>query len=268
VTELLAFVALYGYWMLFGWVVLDQLGVPIPAAPVLIGVGALAGLGQLELAAAIAVAALAALLADLFWYEVGRRRGGAVLRFLCRIALEPDSCVRRTEDTFLRYGARSLVVAKLIPGYQTVAAALSGMSSIPLPRFVFFDVLGALLWSGLYIGIGFALHDQIERAMHLAADFGFVTGLVIGGTLVGWLAWKAFSRQRFIRSLRIARIEPAELKRWLDEGAEVEIVDLRSRLELASSPHSIPGARVMSIEEIDEHHERIPRDAEIVLFCT
>jgi membrane protein DedA with SNARE-associated domain len=267
-AELLVFVSLYGYWLLFGWVVVDQLGVPIPAAPVLIGAGVLAGTGELDLAPAVAVAAAAALLADLVWYEVGRRRGSAVLQILCRVALEPDSCVRRTEDTFGRYGARSLIVAKLIPGYQTVAAALSGMSLIPLPRFVAFDALGALLWSGLYIGIGFALHDQIERAVQLASDFGFAAGLVVGGSLVGWLAWKVFTRQRFIRSLRINRIEPAELKRWLDEGVATEIVDLRSRMERVASPHSIPGARVMSIEEIDLHHETIPRDAEIVLFCT
>lgn len=264
----LEFMSQYGYWFLFVWVALDQAGVPIPGVPVLIGVGALAGVGDLSLPIAIAVSTAGSLIGDLIWYEAGRRRGAAVLRTLCRISLEPDSCVRKTEDTFERYGASSLIVAKLIPGYQTLGVALAGMSPMSVFRFLAFDTAGAAVWSALFIGIGYLLHDQIERGAELAANFGFATGVVVGGGLVAWVAWKYLNRRRFIQSLRMAQIGPDELKALIDGESMVEILDLRSRLEIEASSESIPGARVVSIEEIDDHHEGIPRDADIVLFCT
>ena len=111
----------------------------------------------------------------------GDAAAALVLRTLCRLALEPDSCVRRTEETFVRYGARSLVVAKLIPAYQTVASALAGMSSISFARFLVYDAAGAALWSAVFMGLGYVLHDQIERAADIASQFGFVVGMLVGG---------------------------------------------------------------------------------------
>lgn len=266
--QLTQFVLEHGYLVLAVWVLLDQLGLPFPAIPIMIAVGGLAGGGQLDLATALLISTLACLPSDIFWYETGRRRGGAILRFLCKVSLEPDSCVRNTEDMFDRYGARSLLIAKFFPGFQTMAPPLAGMSRLPFARFLAFDIGGAFLWSAAFIGAGFALHDQLDRAYQMISELGAGAGAIIGVGLALWVAWKWVHRQLFLRSLRIARIGPDELKRMLDAGEDVSIVDLRSAIAFEMDPHRIPTAQVMSLEEIDQHHERIPRGRDIVLYCT
>ena len=134
-------------WLvLFGWVLLEQMGLPIPAAPLLIATGALARAGKMNLTFAVALAFIAVILADLFWYSLGRYRGGRILKLLCRISLEPDSCVRRTENLVVRRGVHSLLVAKFVPGLNTAAPSLAGVFRMPVRRFIIFDCLGALLW--------------------------------------------------------------------------------------------------------------------------
>src|SRR5256886_17650896 len=120
------------YLVVFGWVLADQIGLPLPAVPFLLAAGALAGNGRLSLALILAAAALASLASDTVWYWIGRVGGGRVLRWLCRIFLEPDSCVRRTQDAFGRYGARSLLFAKFVPGFNTAAPPLAGFVRIAL----------------------------------------------------------------------------------------------------------------------------------------
>jgi membrane protein DedA with SNARE-associated domain len=266
--ELTTLIVRHGYLLLALWAMLDQVGLPAPAIPLLIGAGALAGTGQLDIGVVLFVSTAGAVAGDLVWYEAGRRRGGAVLKILCKVALEPDSCVRKTKSTFARYGERSLLVAKLIPAYQSLASALAGMSGMSVWRFLLFDIPGALLWSGLFAGVGYLLHDQIDRAIQLTTDYGFMLFAVLAAGLAAWIAWKLFHRWHFRRSLRIARIEPHELKRMLDAGHDVAIVDLRESFSLELDPHHIPGARVLTPDEIDEHHADIPRDRDVILYCT
>ena len=132
-NETLQFVVHYGYVLLFTWVLIEQAGLPIPATPLLLAAGALASQGRMHLWAAILISALASLLADIFWYHFGQRRGGVVLNLLCRISLEPDSCVRRTEAIFTRFGPRTLLICKFVPGLNTAAPALSGMIGVAYP---------------------------------------------------------------------------------------------------------------------------------------
>jgi len=145
VSEILEFVVHYGYALLFIWVLIEQGGLPIPATPLLLAAGALAAQGRMHFALAALIPAVASLFADTFWYFFGKRRGGVVLNLLCRIALEPDSCVRRTESTFTKFGPRTLLICKFVPGLNTAAPTLSGMVGVDFPRFLLFDFLGALL---------------------------------------------------------------------------------------------------------------------------
>jgi membrane protein DedA with SNARE-associated domain len=267
-NDALEFLIRHGYSVLFTVVFVEQLGLPIPAAPFMLAAGALAGAKQLNLALAIGLASVASLVADSFWYELGRRRGSRVLQFLCRISLEPDSCVRRTEDVFARQGARSLIVAKFIPGLSTVAPPLAGIFRMRLPRFLFFDTLGALVWVGAYTGLGFAFSDQIERVAARAEELGGRLVLLLGVALTGYIGWKYVQRRRFIRQLRIDRITPEELKRKLDAGEEVVVVDLRHSLDFEAEPATIPGAIQLSPDQLEQRHQEIPRDRELVLYCT
>lgn len=137
-NETVEFLLRHGYTLLFGWVLVEQLGLPIPAVPLLLAAGALAGSGRMDLPAALSMALIAVILADVFWYYLGRSRGGRILKLLCRITLEPDSCVRRTENVFVRHGARALLIAKFVPGLNTAAPTLSGVFRMPLARFMVF----------------------------------------------------------------------------------------------------------------------------------
>jgi len=267
-SETLEFVVRHGYLVLFVWMVADQLGLPIPAIPILLAAGAVAGSGRLSLPLILLVSIVASLLADTLWYELGRRKGVRVLNFLCRVSLEPDSCVRRTEQVFGRYGARSLLVSKFVPGLTTAAPPLAGIFGMRLPRFLIFAGLGAMLYAGAYAGLGYLFSAQIERLAEGVLVLGEWAVILIVGGFALFILGKLWQRQRFLHRLRTARITPEELKERLDRGEEIVVVDLRHALDLDAEPHHIPGALHLTPDEIENRHTEIPRDRDVVLYCT
>ena len=263
----LAFLIQYGYVLIFGWVFVEQIGIPLPSIPVLLAAGALCGMHRMNAAAALAMAVLAAVAADLIWFDLGRRKGIRVLQFLCKISLEPDSCVRRTENVFARNGAKSLLVAKFVPGLNTAAQPLAGIFRMKFWRFLLFDSAGAVLYVGTFIGLGFIFRTELESIAGAALRLG--TGLVIlvVTALVGWIGYKYYRRQKFIRQLRIDRITPEELKRKMDAGEEVVIVDLRGSLDFEAEPAMIPGAVHLDYADLEEVSDELAKAAEVVLYC-
>lgn len=267
-NESIQFLVRHGYVVLGLWVFAEQLGLPIPAMPLLLAAGALAGSGQMNLATAIGLAVVASLIADAIWFQLGRVRGGRVLNFLCRISLEPDSCVRKTENLFVKQGAKSLLVAKFVPGLNTVALPLAGIFGMKPWRFLVFDGLGALFWAGSCTVLGFLFSDQIEKVAQRAAGLGGWALAIVGAALACYIAAKYIQRRRFLHTLRVARITPEQLKEKLDRGEDIVVVDLRHSIDFEAAPHTIPGALRLSPEEIEQRHEQIPRDRDVVLFCT
>jgi membrane protein DedA with SNARE-associated domain len=266
--SVLEFLLHHGYAVLLIWVFAEQLGLPVPSLPILLAAGALAGSGKFNFAGSIFLSVFAAVVADSVWYALGRVRGIKVLQLLCKISLEPDSCVRRTEGLFAKQGARSLVFAKFVPGLGSVAPPLAGIFNMRPSRFFLFDVLGALLWSSVYIGLGFVFSGEIERFAERAFRLGRGLGVLVIGALVAYIAYKFIARQRFLRELRIARITADELKLKLDAGEDLVIVDLRHSLDFEADPHTIPGAFRMDAEDLEEKDDRLPRDREVILYCT
>jgi len=266
--ESIEFLVRHGYAVLFAWVLAEQLGLPLPAVPILLAAGALAGAGRMNLAAALGLALGAALLSDIFWYELGRRRGARILNLLCRVSLEPDSCVRKTEDVFARHGGKSLLYAKFVPGLNTIAPPLAGVFQLRLPQFLLYDAAGSLLWAGTFLGLGWLFSDQLERVTMVAVQFGsWSLGLVFAG-LAGYVAWKYVERRRFLGELRIARITPDELLAKLEAGEKVVVVDLRHRMEFEADGEKVRGALHFEPDELESRHPEIPRDRDIVLYCT
>jgi membrane protein DedA with SNARE-associated domain len=258
----------HGYAVLFALVLLDQLGLPVPALPVVITAGGLAGAGRLDPLVAVGVVTLAATLGDWVWYELGRKHGIGIVRVLCRISLEPDSCVRSTQGIFARHGPRSLLVAKWIPGLQTVAPPLAGAARMERTPFFAYAVTGGVLWSGVLIGAGYAMRDQLGVIGAMLAELGGLAVVLLGGGLALYLGFKVLQRRRLIRALRGARISPLELRDQLEKNEPLEVVDLRHPIDFATDPYLIPGARRMEPEELDLRHAEIPRDRDIVLYCT
>src|SRR5215471_14683920 len=247
--ELISFLLRHGYWVVFAFVLAEQIGLPIPATPVLLAMGALAGLGRLSFPHALCLSVLASLFGDCLWYWLGRKRGYSVLNLMCRIALEPDSCVRRTENVFSRYGAGSLLFAKFVPGLSTAAPPLAGLFRMPLWRFWLADGAGALLWVGAFSGLGYLFREQLEDLAQWALGMGRWLGILLVALLAAYILWHYWQRQRFLRKLRVARITPEELRRKIEAGEQVMIVDLRNPLDVETEGHKVPGALLMAPEE-------------------
>jgi len=253
--------------VLFLSILAEQSALPLPSIPFLLLYGALARSGRLSLFVAILCGLCACLIADNLWFQLGRARGSRILRFICRVSLEPDSCVRQTENAFVKYGLRSLLVSKFVPGLNAVAAPIAGSSRASWPEFVLFDSVGSVVWLGAYMGLGYVFADQLEIVAAYALRMGssIVTLLVLAAA--AWIAGKYVHRRRFLRKLSLARISAEELRRMLEAGQEVMIVDLRHRME-ADPDDSIPGALRMSPEDLAERSHEIPRDRDIVLLCS
>jgi membrane protein DedA with SNARE-associated domain len=265
-AETIHFVERHGYAVLFCWVLAEQGVFPLPSIPLLLAAGSLARSGSLQFGAALASCVAAALIADSLWFQLGRRRGTRVLRWLCRVSLEPDSCVRITENTFAKYGMRSLLVSKFVPGLNAVAAPLAGNSDASGWEFFLYDIAGTALWSGTYLALGYVFSQQLETVLAYASGMGSGLLLLAGALFGVWIAWKFLQRRRFLRNLNVARITPAELRHLLDSGREPYIVDLRGSID--DDPSPIPHTVRLSIEDLSAGRHKIPREHEIILFCT
>ena len=257
----------YGLWLVFGNVLLTQLGAPLPAIPIMIVAGALAQQGHWSAVLVVALAVVASLIGDLPWYYAGRRYGYRVLKLLCRISMEPDSCVRQTEDLFVRWGARSLMFAKFIPGFATVAPPIAGALRLPLASFLGYSAIGAGLWSGAAVVAGVVFNDQIDQVLRLGAEMGGNAVLLIGGIAAFYIAAKWIERYQFLRFMRMMRISVDELHGLMQGNPGPVILDARSAAARTLDPRRIPGALTIDTEA-PVLHEGIPPERDVVIYCT
>jgi membrane protein DedA with SNARE-associated domain/rhodanese-related sulfurtransferase len=262
------FLVHHGAAVLFAAVFVEQLGVPLPAVPWLFAAGALIGAGKMNWLVALGPAIVGSLLADMIWFYLGRYYGNRVLGLLCRISLEPDSCVRRTQNVFTRYGIQGVVVAKFIPGLSTLAPPLAGNSGVSIPRFLFYDGIGSLLYVGGFLLVGVLFSHQLEAIIAALASLGTGALALVGGLVVLYIGFRYFQRNRLLRELRMARISVDELHQKQEAGENPVILDLRSHAALEEDPLLIRGALHMSMDEVDGRLEEIPRDRDVILYCS
>lgn len=258
----------YGYAILFANICAEQLGLPIPAPPMLLAMGVLAGLGKVSFATCVGLGVLGSLIGDCVWYELGRTRGHAILTLLCKVSLEPDSCVNQTKQRWNRFGGFTLVFAKFVPGLSTVSTPLAGLTRMPFARFLILDAIGAAVWVSAYLGIGYIFRNQVERGAEVVQQFG--TSMMIGVCLVlaAYLGWKYYKRQRFLKELRVAKISPGELLGLINAGEAVTIVDLRNAIERDADGVVLPTAIPISFADIEADESVVPRNKEIILYCS
>ena len=257
----------YGVVVLFAWAFAVQAGVPAPAVPILVGAGVLSGSGQMSLALAIVAAMTATIGADSLWYTLGRSYGTRVLSTLLRFSLDPDSLIREAKERFAAHRARYLILAKFLPGVNPLAAGLAGAVPIPAGRFLRYAAAGALLWAGIWITLGYLCADVIDVALAHAARVKVPLLTVIAGAFIAYLVFKYAKRRYFLRHLLKARISVSELKRRLDAGDPLVILDLRTVLDLETAPYGIPGAHWFAPEALRHPHHLIPRGSELVFYC-
>jgi membrane protein DedA with SNARE-associated domain/rhodanese-related sulfurtransferase len=265
--EILPFLIKHGYTVLFVWVLAETIGFPLPSAPLFITAGALAGMGYLRLPVCVGLGVCAALLSDVIWYSMGRRSGGRILSWLCRISLAPDDCVRKAEVIFARYGERSLLVTKFIPGLSVVTTPLAGIIRMRLSRFLFFDSLGAIFWVGSFTCLGYAFSEQLDDVILFALRFGNTVLMILTGVLAFYILRKYIRRRLFLHQLFSGRITPVQLKQKIDAGEDVLILDVRHALDIEADPYIIPGAIHLPLESLKQHPD-VPREREVILYCT
>jgi len=267
-SETLDFLTRHGPLVLFLAVFVEQLGIPLPAAPWLLAAGALAGVGKMDVMSALAAATVGALLADLCWFYLGQRYGNRVLKLICRISLEQDSCVRRTEDVFKRYGMSGVIAAKFIPGLSTITAPLAGRSGVSVVRFFLYDGLGSLLYAACFVLGGVLFSRQLEQILSALASLGHGALALVFALVALYLSYKYYQRRRLLIELRMARITVEELRQKLEAGENLFILDLRAHVELDRVPLLIRGALHITADELQLRHREIPRDREVILYCS
>jgi membrane protein DedA with SNARE-associated domain/rhodanese-related sulfurtransferase len=265
-SHLIALIEHYGLAFVFINVLLLQAGLPVPAYPTLIVTGALAARSPYTLPGLVATAVAASVVADIGWYLTGRRLGGRVLRTLCRISLSPDSCVRQTESIFTRWGARSLTVAKFIPGFASVATAMAGIVRLSPWRFLLFDAIGAALWSGVAIALGYVFRNAVNDVLDVLSALGRIGLAVIVAAFVIYVFVKWVQRQRFIRQLKMDRVTVQELRDLVRAGEPTTVVDVRSPMS-QSVTGRIPGAITVDVTNMRLDLLAISPTNEVIVYC-
>jgi membrane protein DedA with SNARE-associated domain/rhodanese-related sulfurtransferase len=263
-----ALLAQYGIALVFANVLLEQIGLPVPAVPTLIVAGALAAQGQASFVAIIGAATIACMIGDGVWYLAGRRYGLGVLRFLCKVSLSPDSCVRQTESQYGKWGSATLVFGKFIPGVSTVAPPLAGAMKTGWARFMLFNTLGIFLWVGVALGIGVAFRTQIASLLGRFEELGTLALQIVAVLLAGFIAFKWWQREQLFRTLRLARITVSDLRKLMDEGRQPVVVDVRSATVREIDGRFIPGALEIDLGDLERRHAELPSDREIVFYCS
>jgi membrane protein DedA with SNARE-associated domain/rhodanese-related sulfurtransferase len=255
----------HGYSILFLAVLAEQIGLPLPSSPLLLAAGALAGLHLLNPLLVLSIALAASLLSDSAWYVLGRRRGNSILGHVCRVSLEPETCVSRMHTVYYRYGAKSLLFCKFVPELGTLGPPMAGMMGVPPWRFLLLDAGGALLWSGAFVAIGWAFRAQLELLGVEMARLGTWFAIAIASAILVYAAWKYVQRRRFYRSLRVARITAYELKHLMDARESLIIFDLRDPVEWREGriPGSVQLDQGQVVSTVTEK-----TDAEVILYCS
>jgi membrane protein DedA with SNARE-associated domain/rhodanese-related sulfurtransferase len=258
----------YGYLILFLWVLTEQIGIPLPSMPIMITAGTLTATHKLSLVLVLLSVLAGSLVSDTIWYFLGKRFGGAVVKLVCRLSMESSTCVRKTEGYFTKNGEKALLVAKFIPGLGTVAAPIAGQVNMGYPTFVLYDTGGILLWALSATLGGRFFGDVIKRHPNALSGSAHFAGVLFLALFVGFLVWRVLRQRAFLKEIRMARLEPQELKSMLDSGREVCIVDLRHPLDYLPDPRTLPGALQLTPDKLVQHSDEIPRDRDVVLFCT
>lgn len=262
------FLTEYGYLLLFALIFLDQLGFPLPSIPIVLAAGALAGTGEMNLTLVVLITVLACVPADFAWFYLGRIRGGKVLNLLCSISLEPDYCVNKTEASFERFGSYTLAVAKFVPGLTTIAPPMAGLTGMSITRFLVLNTLGATIWAVVFAYIGFVFSHQLVDVAKRFVELGGLAAAILIALFAVFLAVKIWQRKLFLRTLRMRQLHPRDVNAKLESGESVYVIDLRHHHDFNALPYKVPGALRVPMEDIEEHHEAIPRDRDIVVYCS
>jgi membrane protein DedA with SNARE-associated domain len=258
----------YGYSLVFAIALCEQLGFPVPISPLLLLAGAIAASGKLSFFTLCVVGVVAAMIGDIIWFYLGRKRGRSVLKSLCHLSLSPETCVKKTEDSFLKYGMNSLLFSKFVPGLNTIAPPMAGLVKTRLFAFLWRDFLGALLYMSVFLALGYYFEKEVFQVTGLFKQLGQAFFWILVSGLALYVLTKYVKLKILQRLLYKERITVHELKERIDAGEDFIIVDIRGNLRFEPGGGLIPGAVRIPPAEIDQHMHLLNREKWIVMYCT
>jgi membrane protein DedA with SNARE-associated domain/rhodanese-related sulfurtransferase len=266
--DLIDLVTRWGVPLVVAAVLLEQGGLPLPAAPLMVVAGALAGAGTLRPEHVLAAALAGCLVADHFWFAIGRRAGRRVLGTICKLSLSPDTCVRQTDDLVARHGLPLLAVAKFIPAVSAVAIPTVAAMGVSWRRFIVFDGLGAVLWSGAYIGAGMIFSREVTRLLDSMSVVGGYAVVIVAVLVILYISLKVLHRISLTRLHRLVRISPAEVAELIEQDPMLVIVDARSEVARAEDPRVLPQSVMLGNRSVDDVLPGHDKHSIVVTFCT
>ncbi|CAG9194119.1 Rhodanese-related sulfurtransferase [Paraburkholderia tropica] len=265
-------IAQYGPALVFLNVLAGSLGLPVPAMPALVLFGAMAAMhpgsiGQ-QVAPVLGLSIVAMLIGDSVWFLAGRLYGGNTLKTLCKLSLSRDTCVKKTERFFGRWGVRVLAIAKFVPGLSLVSVPLAGAMGTPYRQFVGFDGIGAALWSGTGLLIGVLFAPQIDMMLAGASRLGRFAAVVVVALLLLYAMYRWQRRRQLIKKLANARITVDDLYRAMANKPPPVVFDIRSEEKRKLDPFIIPGALFADERQLEEILSKYPREQKLVIYCS
>lgn len=265
--SLLNGLAEHGYSILAMAIFLEAIGIPVPAALALLIAGGASARHTLQPAIALGSAGLAMLTADSWMFMMGRYTGWWLLAILCRLSLNPESCILRAADSFYKRGRSLLLFAKFVPGINTMAPPLAGSMNMRYTQFIRLDLLGVTFYIGAYFSIGYLFSDMLGAVLKGYRTFGQVVGIILSIAVVAYLALQIWIwRKSLSRRFRLF-VEPSEAHRALEKGNAV-IYDVRSHGYYDQKAMRIQGSRRLEPNGLRQNPEEFPNDKRIYLYCT
>jgi membrane protein DedA with SNARE-associated domain/rhodanese-related sulfurtransferase len=259
-------IAQHGYTILFTGVFLEAIGLPVPAALMLLIAGGAAANGTLRLTYALSGAVVATLVGDTLMFLLGRYTGWWLLGLLCRISLNPESCVLRAADSFYRHGRMLLVIAKFIPGINTMAPPLAGSMNMRFWPFIQLDLAGAAFYVGTFFGIGFLFSGALAELTRGYHAFGRAVGWSLAALVLGYLGFQIWLWAKTRRLAAVPLVLPVEAAREVASGAW--IYDVRSHGYLDAKAIRIQGSRRLDPNALNQSKAEIPTDRAVYVYCT
>jgi membrane protein DedA with SNARE-associated domain len=269
-NEMLSMMARHGYALTFALLLAEAIGLPFPAAIALVAAGAAAASHTLSVPGVLLAAMVALMIGDTAQFWLGRYTGWALLGFLCRLSMNPETCILRSAESFYKRGKVTLVIAKFIPGINTMAAPLAGSMKMRFGQFLRLDFAGALLYSSTYLLVGYLSRDFLAATLTGFHQAGRAMEVVVVAALVVYAIYRAAQFRRYKKYRIMPRVQVQELAARLasDEANRVLIVDVRSHGYYDIGAERIKGSIRIEPNNLEEEIKNFPKDKDIYLYCT
>ncbi|HWY53127.1 MAG TPA: VTT domain-containing protein [Terriglobales bacterium] len=263
-------IAHHGYLLIFAVVLAEAIGLPVPAALGLVAGGAAAAAHTLSLPEAFITAITAMLIGDSLLFVLGRYMGWSLLGLLCQLSVNPESCVLRSAESFYKRGKATLLIAKFIPGVNTMAPPLAGSMRMPAQQFLRLDFVGASLYILAYGGLGFLFRDFLAALTRGFQAASHVFGEVLFAAAIVYTIYRfrLYNKNKVYRVVPRVQVEELARKLQSDEKEKVVILDVRSHGYYDAKAERIKGSIRIEPNNLSEELKTLPKDRDIYLYCT